>query len=621
MPEMVCERIEGFDRAAGDETVTVAEGDTPVAAEVEVLVCGGGVAGAIAAIAAARHGADTLVVEATAFLGGIATVGGIHYYYHGVDSALQRELDARAAEITRGLASAVAGFHPEGKKLALQQMAEEAGVKFLLRRSVVGVLKDCAQVTGVILDGPAGREIVLAKVVIDSTGDADVAALAGAEFLQGRERDGNMMAYSMVPGRLEKSGAVSFANYDAGWVDPTNAADVSRAYVEGRAYLWREPFAADNRQVQIAPLLGLREGRLIRGDYTLTLDDLLDDKRFPDTIGPCRTHYDNHSSDYANESDEAAVYCDVAGCWSDMMGCDVPYRVMLPRGIEGMLVACRGISITHDAQSALRMQRDMMKLGEAAGIAAALAAKAGVTPRAVDMAALQTELLAAGALRVQDVEPVDIEPEKASAGELLAALASDGRGRALFELYRRGPGPELEAALTADQPDIRVGAALVLGLHGMDAAREPLTVCLRERYGEQPPGPRSRPRWFSAAVALAYVGGEGVGEELAGLLDADDGSPDLWLHVLRGLQRMGYAGAVPQIEAFVDRMRGRRELWDDPSAMVAVGWKLELTAAEALIALGAEEQGKAVAAKYGDDERVLVREWARRMYLTPDPSP
>ena len=613
MPELVCERTAGFDGAVAYETVAPEEADTPVVADVEVLVCGGGVAGAIAAIAAARQGADTLVVEATAFLGGIATVGGIHYYYHGVDSALQRELDTKVAEVTRGLASAVAGFHPEGKKLALQQMAEDAGVKFLLRRSVVGVLKEEARVVGVILDGPAGREVVRAKAIVDSTGDADVAALAGAEFLQGRDRDGNTMAYSMVPGRLEQSGAVSFANYDAGWVDPTNAADVSRAYVEGRGYLWCEPFRTDNRQVYIAPLLGLREGRLIRGDYALTLDDLLDGKRFADTIGPCRTHYDNHSSDYANESDEAAVYCDVAGCWSDMVTCDIPYRVMLPHGIEGMLVACRGISITHDAQSALRMQRDMMKLGEAAGIAAALAAKSGVTPRALDMAALQAELLAVGALRVDDIALPGIEPEQASADELIAALAGDGRGRALFELYRRGPGPELEAALASDQPDIRIGAALALALHGSEAAREPLTVCLRERYGEPPPGYCTRPRWFSAAVALSFVGGEGVGEELAGLLEAEDGAPDLWLHVLRGVQRLGCGGAVPRIEAFVERLQGMRELWDDPSAMVAVGWKLELAAAETLCALGAVEQGKGLAAKYVDDERVPVREAARRV--------
>ncbi len=598
-------------------TVGVGAEQIPVAAETDVVIAGGGPAGSLAAIAAGRQGAQVILMEAAPLLGGVMTGGGVHYYYLGVSGGLQDEVDARTEQMNQRISRSTRGFHPDARKLVLHQMAQEAGVEVWLRTCVTGVVTDDGRVTGVIVDGEPGRVGVLCEVCIDATGDADLAALAGAGFAMGREGDGLSMPYSLVPGVSRDQWDVDHSNYDAGWVDPTDPWDYTRGFVEGREHMWRAPYDEGNRLHYCSPILGLRQSRQAVGDYTLTLDDMFLQQCFPDTVGKCSAHYDDHALDYASDTYQVQVLADVTGNRQTQLTCDVPYRSLLVSGIEGLLVAGRCISMTLAAQCCLRMQKDMHRIGEAAGIAAALAVRDGVTPRQISVEELQAGLVKSGVLTQEEIAEGAAETRRGvrPPDELVRELTGERVAPAMYGLYCHGDAAfeALERALESEDSDTARWAALVLGAHRQESARETLMAMLLERDVAAPPGRYTQPRWFSAMVCLSYMGGDGVTDALIDVLDVEMDMPNHWLHALRGLARQGDAKAAGPIKDFLERVRRDEKHWPEKGKVrMAAGWKLELVGAEALTHLG-DEQGVEIARRYADDARLPVRRYAQKI--------
>ncbi|MCL4532383.1 MAG: FAD-dependent oxidoreductase, partial [Actinobacteria bacterium] len=188
--------------AAVPATVREPERQIPIAARVDVLVCGGGAAGFAAALASARSGASTMLVEVNGFLGGVATgalvseFGGQAGYEHM--SGIARETADRM--IARGQATPGrfrTSFEPEGFKSTALEMLLEAGAQLLLYTLVTDALVTEGAIRGVIVENKSGRQAILAKTVVDATGDADVAARAGVPTVKGREKDGRMRPISL----------------------------------------------------------------------------------------------------------------------------------------------------------------------------------------------------------------------------------------------------------------------------------------------------------------------------------------------------------------------------------------------------------------------------------------
>ncbi len=591
--------------------------DLPVLARTEVLVAGGGPSGAMAAIAASRQGAQVILLEAQPLLGGIGTGGAVHIYYWGLDGGIQAEADERDAAAGASVAETVRGWHYETRKVTFAAMAEEAGVDIWLRTLVTGVVMEEDRVRGVVVDGMSGRGVVLCDVCVDATGDGDVATFAGAEFTLGRAGDELPMAYSMTPGIGNDEYPVYHANFDAGWTDPTDPWDYSRAFVDGRKFLWRDKHTGENRCYFCSPNLGLRESRLIVGDRTLTLDDLFSGKRFADTIGACRSHYDNHARDYANEGREARVFVDVMGNWKTALTCDMPLGALLPKGVDGLIVAGRCISMTHDAAQVLRMMKDMQRMGEAAGVAAAVAVTDGVAPRDIDVAKLQALLVTNGLLAEDEAAESAGEgcSPVPSVEELIVELSGDQPGPVMWKLYRIGvPAfPALCALMEGDDAEVARWAALVLGAHGTECAREMLMTMLGERDETAPPGVFVQTRYVSALICLCEMGGEGVAELAASVLEDESNFGGRWLHALKGLAMLGDASQVPAIREFLGRIRADERYWSDRSDVKKfTGWKLELVAGETLMALG-DAEGEEIARRYADDPRLPVRRYAAKI--------
>ncbi len=415
---------------------------TPVRADVDVLVCGGGPAGVGAALAAGREGARTLLVERFGVLGGMWTAGLLNPFFEAfgrgyvVDDLVAR-LQRAGAWRTWKFAHT---FDTEVMARLLEAMMAEAGVEVLYYTLVADTVVEDGQVRGAILESKAGREAVLARTVIDATGDGDVAARAGCPYEYGREVDGLVQPmtlmfeisgvgeaeqpssewlYDALSDAIEAHGLglelpIGRCNY-APWVihnpapgtaavqmthvyrlNPLQPADLTRGTIETRrqaaelcAALRYVPGCEGARLVRTAPTIGVRESRRVRGRHYLTLDDLAAGRRFDDAVAACHFGVDIH---------EPAPGAGVpSGHSARIRPYEIPFGCLVPEGPGGVLTAGRCISGSHEAHASYRVTGTAMALGQAAGLAAAWAAAEAVPAGQVNGARLRAELAARGA--------------------------------------------------------------------------------------------------------------------------------------------------------------------------------------------------------------------------------
>ncbi len=440
--------------------------DVPVYADVDVLVCGGGPAGFCAAIAAARAGAKVLLIEQTNCLGGIATAGGHNhlclYTSWGTDErvvgGVPFEMAGRVVKMGYGVyRRGNCDFELDGLKLALEQIAAEAGVRLLYHTLFADAIVKDGVCVGAYIQNKSGRQAVLAKRVVDATGDADVAASAGAPFEMGRPGDGAVQPCTLMftiggvdwqkvqafrhgqDHRLQPVWAKAQANGDMepfqsqimGWwwtptrpdqvgqnfthivaCNPTSAESITNATIEGRRQAFHMipvfrkyiPGMEDCYLISTASLLGTRESRRIVGEYVLTDEDILAEKDWPDSIGYGSFFIDVHNC--TGPGMDAETYRPHPGFKYQM-----PYRCIVPKKIDNLLVAGRCISVTHRALGSTRVMPQCGVLGEAAGVAAALSIQANCPPRSLDTGTLQDHLRAAGAI----IDAAGVVPEPAPA--------------------------------------------------------------------------------------------------------------------------------------------------------------------------------------------------------------
>ena len=611
--------------------------------QVDVAVAGGGTGGPFAALASARNGASTMVIEAGWFLGGIGAGGGIHIYYHGVPGGLQDLIDEHTNEIADALGGRdkVAGFHPEAKKIALERALIEAGVDIRYGATVADVVMEGDRISGIVVVSPGKVTIVRAKVVVDGTGDADIAAGAGVPIMHGRPSDGLSHQYSQSSGCF-RNGLINHNNFDAGYVDGTDIADLTRARRHGLQLYWKaDGLTPDTRLLHIAPLLGLRQSRHIIGEYVLTMADQVANTHFDDVVAYGKCHQDNHALDYENESDEAMMWAWVLGFWHRHMRHELPYRCLLPQGIDNLIVACRGISLSRDAHMLFRMMPDMQRIGEAAGVAAALAADADLALRDVDIVQLQGKLRETGALLDDWEGPEPLQPPD----ELIKVLAAEAPSIASWRLYQQGDDavPALLGALHSEDENARWWAAAILAMLGCEEAAEELLGVLQRRDDRLPTTDpnthqsltrRMAPRWVAAIALLGKLKSRRAAPAIAEVLTGSADDPDVLIGAMRALARIGDPRSVERLRTFIarddlsdasafvdalsredgggrDTRPARGGAGYEPPPYKGPSWQIQLGAADALKQLGAPMPE--LAQPWLSDPRAYVRSYARRI--------
>ncbi len=417
--------------------------EIPIRYDVDVFVAGGGPAGCAAAIAAARQGAKVFLAEGQACLGGLGTAGLVPAYMTFGDgknflaAALGREILER---LWKYGGEAYAHSHTlsikvEALKRVYDDMLAEAGADFVLHTQLIDVQMEGDRIDFCVLAGKSGIYGVRAKIYIDGTGDADLACWAGVPCDKGDDK-GNMMAGTLcalwsnidwarvrkpddakmeeayndgvfkkldrhLPGMWKISDDIGGSNAGHGYgVDGTDERSLTeglvytrRLYDQYEAYYKKYLPGYENMElITTASLLGIRETRRIRGEYRLVLNDFLTQATFDDEIGRFAYPVDIHASDNSQESynkfhQEHHGYRYKAG---ESYG--VPYRIIVPQKIENLLVAGRSVSTDRPMQSSIRVMPGCYITGQAAGVAAVQCVRTGVTPRTVDVKAVQRVL-------------------------------------------------------------------------------------------------------------------------------------------------------------------------------------------------------------------------------------
>ena len=408
----------------------------PVLASYDVVVIGGGTGGAPAGIAAARHGAKTLVVEYLHGLGGVGTAGAISSYYWGNRV---------------GFSASVAG----GNSWVIEQKMEwwrsellKAGADIWFGCIGCGAFVVDQTVRGAVVATPQGRGVVLAKVVIDSTGNADIAAAAGAQTTYTDETEFGMQGTGLPPRQL----GASYANTDFNITDETDMLDVWHMFVYAKNK-YAEAFDQGR-------LIDTRERRRIVGDFTMTLLDQINGRTYPDTITIAYSNFDTHG--YTVDP-----YLELEHPEHKGFHVSIPYRCLLPKGMEGILVTGLGISAHRDAIPLVRMQADIQNQGYAAGAAAAMAVKAGVPLRKIDLRGLQQHLIRIGNLPERVLTDVDSYPlSDQQIAEAVASFQREGRGAAVLLAQPDRALPLLRKAYQDAQPKDKLPYAHVLAVLG-----------------------------------------------------------------------------------------------------------------------------------------------------------
>jgi len=431
-------------------TIRQPETVVPVLGEYDVVVVGGGTGGAPAGIASARQGAKTLVVEMLHGLGGVGTEGAISSYYWGNRVGF-------TASIPTGNR-----WQIEEKKEWFRRALLDAGAEIWMGTVGCGAVTEGNTVRGVVVATPLGRGVVLAKVVIDATGNADIAAAAGAECYYTDESEFGMQGTGLPYRNL----GASYTNTDFTIADETDVVDIWHLFVYSKDLY---PGAFDQGR-----LVDTRERRRIVGEFTMTLADQLIGRTYPDTIEIAYSNFDTHG--YTIDPLLEVEHPDRRGFYIR-----VPYRCLIPKGLKHILVGSLATSMHRDAVPMTRMQADIQNQGYAAGVAAAMAAKAGVDVRDIDIRSLQRHLVEIGNLPKEVLEETDnfpLPPERIR--EAVKAVASEGDGAAIILAHPQEALPLVkEAYQAAKEPQAKLIYAQILAILGDNTGLETILEAIR----------------------------------------------------------------------------------------------------------------------------------------------
>lgn len=510
-----------FVKVRKPETILIKQEALGVLAETEVAVAGGGTSGAVAAVASGRRKVKTALLEMNDILGGAGTAGGVNMNWMCTPNRYSEEIERRVVKAQEGIKYPEVWLDyqrtlPSGirytwekefcwsmevKAQVLLDMCLEEGVEVYFNCLTIGTLMQGNKAAGVVLATPYGPCAIVAEVTVDATGDGDVAAFAGAGYVYGSDRDRFTMWTALSP--FSKPACYKGNFYTPADID--DILDYTRFIITSR----RRPenvYVYDHARY-VTP----RESRHIAGDIMITLKDELLMRRYKDTVSVAFSNYDLKGKSMADVV--------TLGICPPNLDIEIPYRALLPKGIDNLIVTGRCFSVSHDALAAPRMQRDMQQLGGAAGLAAAYAVIRGVTPRELPIREVQEQLAAEGNLAARVLENrTDQYGENEDLEMIIRSLTGEeefdwllmhSTDRALavppvVSVYYADPGqalPLLSEEYKKSAGRKRLMLARMLAWHGSDEGLDVILNGIKEAFDEEYPLPGRRGDTYFAGTS------------------------------------------------------------------------------------------------------------------------
>ena len=517
----------------------------------DLIVSGLGSAGTFLALAASEE-CTVLAIEKQSSVGGTCTNGFVCSYYHGLCGGLYEKPDKEAAEKSdiyrRGI------NNPYAKSDCLyESLIKSSNITLAFESVIIGVYEEKNTVIGVkaLIDGEIKN--IACTFLCDCTADGHILRMLGVNYSVGRDSDGISAPFS-VNKYFRENGEIKSIGTDAGYINQYDCRAFSTDILRAKADFTKEKY---RRIISCAPMVGLREGLCFEGEYTLTVDDVVYEKALEKVLFYADSDIDRHGEDYYLGNDiwkDWFIHCNLS---TVSLKIPVPAGCLVPKGKSGIISACRCLSADSYAASAVRMNRDMHRLGECAGIAVCEAIKSNKSNILdIDFEKLQSRLKARGCFdsdpnrhrgfeeRGRKYYPFEWLTEK---DEIIAALSTNRPGAALWSCVLLGKEKTveyLEGTLNAGNEMLRKNAAIALGLTGNDSCLPVLRDMIIKRTDDFLDDCR-RSNQMQSLIALSLCGrlaDKEITEELCSILAPEEYEKEMYhIHLENNYRLSTYA--------------------------------------------------------------------------------
>lgn len=503
----------------------------------DIIVAGLGSSGVFLALAASEK-CKVLAVEKSGCVGGTCTNGFVCSYYHGMAGGLYEKIDRDAAEKSdiyrRGT------NNPYAKSDCLYESLIKSGnITLAFESVIIGVYEDKSTVTGVkaLIDGEVKN--IACRFLCDCTADGHILRMIGINYSIGRDGDGIPAPFS-INKYFREDGEIKSIGADAGYINQYDCKSFSDSILKAKADFTKEKY---RRIIACAPMTGLREGLRFEGEYTLTVDDAVYEKSLEKVLFYADSDIDRHGEDHYLGSDtwkDWFIHCNLS---TVSLKIPVPAGCLVPKGKNGIISACRCLSADSFIASAVRMNRDMHRLGECAGAAVAEAIKSDKTNILdIDFEKLQGVLKARGCFDSDESRhrgfeekdkkyyPFEWMTEK---DEIIKALSTNKPGVALWScrlLGKEKTKEYLKEKLFSANEMLRKNAAIALGLTDNEICLPILRDMVRNRTDDFLDDCR-RSNQMQSLIAISLCGrfaDKEIAQELCSILEPEEYEKEMY---------------------------------------------------------------------------------------------
>lgn len=498
----------------------------------DIIVAGLGTAGAICLITAAKKGLSALGIEQLGNMGGATTFGAIYNYYGGVKGGIYQSLEEEAKKLAEN-ESLLKPYASQDlcRAIVLEKACDESGADYIYNSCIIGVYIEENRIVGVRYFGCDGIiHNIACKILADCSADALICAMAACELRNGRQAEKPFQPYSKVLVYYSDS-ATKIAYTDNGFLNQYNAFEYGKEVLISSSSipLFKEYYSEQARTLFSASLLGVREGKTVVGEESLIFEEFLHGRITEEPAFYAYSNLDKHGKDFAFEDRLCRDWIIVCGLWACWIEFPVPKGTMIAKGVEGLLVAGRHISVDQNFSFALRMKDDMQKSGEAAAIIAYLSLKNNCSPKNVSYNELKSCLQQTACIKESDRIRFSLNSESElkwleDTESIKKALSSESSGFAVYSAYlclKNGRFDILKALqewVYGKEELLKKNSALALGLFG-DLTCEPCILEMIKDKSAYSPNTSKQCKIPHAVSAISIVGKLGLVNAVDTLID------------------------------------------------------------------------------------------------------